>query len=152
VVVLSVAPNTGAERSGTATIAGQTFKVTEGAGACGALDVTSEASVTETQLIPIPFSSDYSQSIAVRNTSGSAIPGPVYIVLLGEPTHYGYPHDSFLSGTQLETTCFSQGDYLLLVSGDLQPGQTGGYDLLWTLQPFGRIQYTTKVLSGTPSH
>ena len=110
-------------------------------------------SVTETQLIPIPFSNEFSQTITVRNSSASVIHGPVYVVLLGEPTHYGFPYDSFLLGTQPVTTCFSpKGDYLLPVSGDLQPGQTGGYGLVWTLQTFGRVQYTTKVLSGTPSH
>jgi hypothetical protein len=153
VVVLKVAPNTGGPRSGTATIAGLTFSVSQGVGACGALDVTSQMSVTETQLIPIPFSNEFSQTITVRNSSASVIHGPVYVVLLGEPTHYGFPYDSFLLGTQPVTTCFSpKGDYLLPVSGDLQPGQTGGYGLVWTLQTFGRVQYTTKVLSGTPSH
>jgi hypothetical protein len=153
VVVLNVAPNTGGQRSGIAAIAGQTFSVTQGAGACGALDISSQVSVTRTQLIPIPFSTDFSQSITVRNNSGAVVHGPIYVTLLGEPTHYGFPNDSFLVGNQLETTCFStQGDYLLPVSGDLQPGQTAGYALLWTAQTFGIIQYTTKVLSGTPSH
>ena len=154
VVGLKVAPNTGAPRTGTATIAGQTFTVKQGTGTCSAIDETSKTTVTQGQLIPIPFSSDYSQSVTVRNDSSSIIPGPIYVVLLGEPTHNGYPHDSFLVGKQVETKCFSsKGDYLMLLDSgnDLQPGQTDGIPLLWTVQTFGTIQYTTKVLSGTPS-
>jgi len=152
VVTLSVAANNGGTRSGTATVAGNAFSVTQGAGACGALDVSSQTNVFETGLTWIPLS-DYSQAITVTNASGSVIHGPVYVVLLGEPTHLGYPDDSFLVGSQLTTKCFSSGgDYLLPVSfGDLKPGQKAGYQLLWTTQTFGRIGYTTKVLSGTPS-
>jgi hypothetical protein len=154
-VVLNVAPNTNGARFGTATIAGQTFSVTQGAGACGALDVTSQMSVTRSGLTWIPFTSYYySQTITVRNTSGSVIHGPVYLVLLGEPTHYGYPNDSGLLGSQVLTTCFStQGDYRLLVSsGDMQAGQSVGIPLVFFTQRIsGGIQYQTKVLSGTPT-
>ena len=67
VVVLKVAPEYRRGPFGTATIAGQPFSVTQGAGACGALDVTSQVSVTRTQLVPIPFSTMFSQNITVRN-------------------------------------------------------------------------------------
>jgi hypothetical protein len=157
VVVLNIAPNSGAARSGSATIAGQTFSINQGAGACGALDVSSQVFVTESALVPDFLSfTNFSQTITVKNTSASVIHGPVYVVLLGEPSHYPpVPslHNSFLLGSQAVTTCFSSGgDYLLLVSGDLSPGQTTGYGLAWYKETFGAIAYSTKVLSGTPSH
>ncbi len=157
-VVVHAAANTGGPRSGTVAIAGQVFTVNEaapGASACGALDVTS-------QVMPISDTShshwippnEYTGRIVFRNNSGSVIHGPVYIVLVGEPTHFGFPNDSFLLGNQLITTCFTPlGDYLLPVSsGDLQPGQPATYGTAWTTQTFGRISYSLKVLSGTPSH
>jgi len=153
VVVLNVASNTDGPRSGTVSIAGQTFSVNQGAGACGALDITSEVSVTESQLIPVPFQNLFSQNITVTNNLGVAINGPVFAVLLGEPTHSGYPYDSFLVGGGAVTTCFSsQGDYLVLIAGGLTIGQTRGAAEVWTTDPFGQIHYTVKVLSGTPSH
>jgi len=155
-VVIQAAANAGGQRSGTLTIAGQTFSATQsapGATACGALDVTSQVAITDnghSNWIP-PH--EYSGTITIRNSSGSVIHGPVYLVLIGEPTHYGSPNDSFLLGNQLETTCFTAlGDYLLPVSGDLQPGQTAGYGTGWITQTFGRIAYSIKVLSGAPSH
>ncbi len=95
----------------------------------------------------------YSESITVRNTSGSVIRGPIYLVLIGLPTNYGFPNDSGLFGPQLITTCFSsQGDYLLPLSGDLLPGQRVGLPLVFFTQSLsGWIRYSTKVLSGQPS-
>ena len=155
-VTVHTAANTGGARSGTVTIAGQTFSVTQappGATACGALDVTSQVAITDTSHSNWIPPNEYSGSIVIRNNSGSVIHGPAYLVLIGEPTHFGFPNDSFLIGSQLETTCFTQGDYLLPVSaGDLQPGQTAGYATAWITQTFGRISYSLKVLSGTPSH
>jgi YVTN family beta-propeller protein len=155
-VTLHAAPNSGSALTGTATIAGQTFSVTQaapGASACGALDVSLQTQVQRSQLTPRPWSNLYSESITVRNTSGSVIRGPLFLVLIGEPTHYGYPNDSGLMGSQLITTCFSsQGDYLLPFSGDLQPGQAAGLPLVFFTQSFTAwIRYTTKVLSGQPS-
>lgn len=154
-VVVQALANADGQRSGTVTIAGQTFSATQatpGASACGALDVTSQVAVNQGGLGWIPPSL-YSQTDTVRNTSGSVIRGPVYLVLIGEPTTNGFPYDSFLNGNQLRTGCFrSQGDYLLPVTfGDLKPGQTVGYPMLWFKQTYGSIRYSTKVLSGQPS-
>ena len=154
VVVLRVAPNAGGPRSGTATIAGKTFSATQGAGACGALDVSSQMQVTRNGLNLIyPSSYLYSSSITVTNR-GSSIFGPVWIALIGLPTNLGFPNDSGLLGSQRLTTCFSSpGDYLLLVSGfDMAPGQSIGIPLVFFTQGFGGgLQYSTKVLSGTPT-
>jgi hypothetical protein len=151
---MQAAPNPGGPRSGTVTIAGKTFSATQGAGACGALDATSQATVFRTGLSFVPFSTYlYSQTVTVQNTSGSVIRGPVYLALIGLPTHVGYPNDSGLLGNQSTTTCFSsQGDYLIPVGGDLQPGQSVPLPLMFFTQRLsGTIQYTTKVLSGMPS-
>ena len=154
VVALSVASNTGGPRSGTATIAGQTFTVNQGAGACGAVDVTSQVSVSGSGLTYIPFSTyEYRQSLTI--SSSSDIFGPVYLVLIGEPTHYGFPNDSGLIGGGSTTSCFSSpGDYLILISGtDLVPGHPVGVPLVWFKQSLnGVIRYSFKVLSGMPSH
>ena len=92
--------------------------------------------------------------IVVRNKSSSVIRGPVYVVLIGEPTHFGYPYDSLLLGSQPITTCVTPlGDYLLPISGDLMPGASAGYATAWMTQSsLGRISYSVKVISGTPSH
>ena len=77
VVVLNVAANTGGPRSGTATIAGQTFTVNQGGGACGALDVTSKVRPYKSGITWIgPFSWEYVRDgSAVTNTSGAVVPG-----------------------------------------------------------------------------
>jgi hypothetical protein len=165
VVVLNVASNTGGPRSGSATIAGKTFTVTQGAGACGALDVTSEATV---DLGGLTFVTNvgglyYDQTLAVRNISGAPIPGPIYLVTLGEPTHNPVNFNTGLVSPPGLTTCFDpQGDYLVPlagvpVGGFWLPGQvisaeTLGGGLAWLIDAFAAgPSFTTKVLSGTPS-
>jgi len=155
VVVLSVAPNTGSSRSGTVTIGGQTFSVTQRAGACGALDVTFEMIVRPgffTYIYPSTY--DYSETISVANGSGAVVPGPIYLVLVGMPNHKPYPNGNGLVGPQLLTTCFStQGDYLLPVSGSMGPHQRIDLPLEFFTQSLGgSLRYTTRVLSGTPAH
>jgi hypothetical protein len=160
---LNVASNTGGSRSGTATIAGLTFTITQGAGACGALDVTSQVTVSLGGYTWLTID-QYEQNLVLRNTSGSIInpsiiPGPVYLVLLGVPTHHPLidnDNTSLATGAPLAlTTCFStQGDYLVTVSlGDLAWGQTVSEEFLWLTGPLagGPAGYTYKVLSGTPS-
>jgi hypothetical protein len=155
VVILNIAPNTGGPRSGTATIADQVFSITEGGGACGALDVTATIGplVRRSGYTPV-FTSvyDFTQNITI---GPGPIPGPLYLVLVGEPTHYGFPHDSGLLNppTNLVTTCFSSaGDYLIPVSGGLTAGQFTSLGLEWYLQGFGAVvQYSIKVLVGEPS-
>jgi len=154
VVLLNVAPNVGTPRTGTVTIAGKTFSVTEGAGGCGALDVTSQMAIVSTGLVQEPFSANFTQSILITNNSGGVLHGPVYLVLLGEPTHYGAPYDSVLLYGDPLTACYSSpGDYLVAVSsGDMAAGVNVTIPLTWNIDTNGRVEYTTKVLSGTPSH
>jgi hypothetical protein len=156
-VVLHATSNTTSERSGTATIAGSIVKVTQGAGACGALDVTSRVKVTQGGLTWIPPSTLYGQTISLLNSSSSVIQGPVYLVLLGQPSHNppGFPLDYSNSGLVLPpplTTCFSpKGDYLLPIATNLQPGQIVTKSLTWIVGYFATASFSPKVLSGTPS-
>jgi hypothetical protein len=158
VVVLNVASNTGGARSGTATIAGLTFSVTEGAGACGALDVTSQVQVFPggfTWIPPTPTL--YEQNITLRNSSGTVISGPVYLVLIGQPT-LNSSLATFPPPPGGLTTCFDpQGDYLVAVAAvsageDWLPGQIISGGLTWVIDVGAAAPYTYKVLSGTPSH
>jgi hypothetical protein len=110
--------------------------------------------VTSTGLNYIyPFAYEFSQTITVTNNSGSIIPGPIYLVLLGEPNHQASPYQNGLLGSQIMTTCFSaSGDYLLPVSGSLAPAQRVQLPLVFFTQSLAApIRYTTKVLSGLPS-
>jgi len=155
VVVLNAAPNTGSSRSGTVTIGSQTLSVTQSAGACGALDVTFEMIVRPGFPEYIyPSTYDYSETISVANGSGTVMPGPIYLVLVGMPNHEPYPNGNGLVGSQLLTTCFSkQGDYLLPVAETMQRNQIVELPLLFFTQSLGgSLRYTTKVLSGTPTH
>jgi len=169
-VVVNAAANTGAARSGTVTIAGQTFSATQsatqGADACGALDVTSQVGVTQGQFnfFSLEFGTAiFYQNVTVMNTSSGVVPGPVYLALIGLPTHHHslFGPESFLlvlpPGTAA-TTCFTPvddypipGDYLIPISGGLQPGQS--VPLLLTFGQGGwPLSYSAKVLSGAPSH
>lgn len=153
-VFLLISPNGGAFRTGTVTIAGQTFSVAEAPGgggggggvpACGALDVTSQVSVSRLGFTPIPpaGSNLYDQEITISNTGRSPI-GPVYYVLLGLPT----PSGTGLASNFPLTHCFSsKGDSIVLVSGGLLPGAHVKFGLTFVGEP----SYTDRVLSGTPS-
>jgi Beta-propeller repeat/Putative binding domain, N-terminal len=153
VVVVKIAPNSGSARTGTVTIAGQTLTVNQGAGACGAVDETSVAGVTLGGFTWDPPSpTAYSQQVSVRNPSANSIPGPVYLVLLGQPTK-----NTGLSVFPGQTTCFTtSGSYLLPISSSgLTPGQSVSLNLSWIINVFAggsTPNYTTKVLSGAPSH
>ena len=158
-VTLHAAVNTGGPRSGTATIAGQTFSVTQGGGSCGALDVTLQMPVVIGGLTWIPPTSTlYGEQITLRNASTSVIHGPVYLALIGEPTHIqpdpnGWFNTALVSQPPL-TYCFSvQGDYLQPVwSGNLQAGQTVSVYLTWVRDIFAASpSFTYRVLSGQPT-
>jgi hypothetical protein len=148
VVVLTVAANTGSSRSGTATIAGQTFSITQGAGACGALDVTSQVRVYQSGLSWIPFSTyEFSESITVYTSESN-----LYLVLLGLPNHQPYPYGTGIFGNQLITTCFSsQGDYMIPLPTPIS-GQTGVPMVLFSQSLSDSLEYSVKILSGRPSH
>src|SRR5262249_25671991 len=135
---------------------GQTITVTQaslGVPVCGALDITSQVTVYESGLTPLPFGSwnEFSQMIAV--TYGPNVQLPIVIVLVGEPTSFPFPFNSYLlAGAIGETTCFSAtGDYMVFPSP--QGGGSSGALLLWgTQSSLAPIRYSVRVLSGFPSH
>jgi DNA-binding beta-propeller fold protein YncE len=154
-VTIHAASNTGGARTGTVTIAGRTFTVTQGGGACGALDVTAKTAVTLGGLTLLQFTSFiYSGTITVRNNSDVTLHPPLYVVLVGLPNHLADPY-GVGSNIALQTTCFTPaGDYMYLLStGDLPPGGSISFSpLFYTLSLFGNISYHPRVLSGTPTH
>jgi hypothetical protein len=154
-VTLRVAVNSGSARTGTATIAGQTFTVSQGGGACGALDVTGETRALGGGYSYIPFTTYlYSGTITVTNTSAQTLHPPLFVVLVGLPNHLPYPSGDGVIGAA-QTTCFSPaGDAMyLLPTGDLPPGRaTAVSPLFFTQSLFGGISYQLRVLSGTPTH
>ncbi len=167
VTLRASANNTGATRVGTVTIGGAPLTVTQpstagaSGGACGATDVTQQFRIQEGLLQPQFGSWNYYQTISVTNASGSNLPLPIFIVLVGEPTNNGYPNDSFLFGGGSTTKCFSPtGDYILLpspqgvgsIATTMPPGQTATAPLVWSRQSLlAPIRYSVKVLSGTPT-
>jgi hypothetical protein len=156
VVRVRAAANTGAPRTGTVLIAGQTVTVKQGIDACGAVDVTSEVSVTRSGLTPVSFggTNSLTQTLRVTNSTSRSIRGPLFAVLVGMPNGRPYPYGAFLQGSQGMTTCFSSGgDYLLLLTAvDLPSQRNTGYQMLWVRQSaFAPISYTVKILSGFPS-
>jgi hypothetical protein len=154
-VTLKVAVNSGSARTGTVTIAGQTFTVSQGGGACGALDVTGETRALGGGYSYIPFTTYlYSGTITVTNTSAQTLHPPLFVVLVGLPNHLPYPSGDGVIGAA-QTTCFTPaGDAMyLLPTGDLPPGRaTAVAPLFFTQSLFGGISYQLRVLSGTPTH
>ena len=88
-VTLTAAANAGAMRSGTVTIAGQTFTVNQSPTACGAVDVSGSVAVTQdATLAPFdPFSANPYANANTRQlhlvNNGAPVAGPVYVVLDG---------------------------------------------------------------------
>ncbi|MCC6586718.1 MAG: SBBP repeat-containing protein [Bryobacterales bacterium] len=158
IVTLNVQANTGAERSGIATLAGQAFTVVQSASFCGALDVSSKVQVVRgfLRLLSSPFATRiYQQDVTVKNTSSTRIAGPVYVALLGLPTHYHSTiQDSGLltppKGTTLTKCVTPEGDHLVPFGTELVPGQSVSLTLTFVDGGYG-LYYSSKVLSGNPS-
>lgn len=140
---------------GTATIAGNTFSLSQGAGACGALDVSLETRVSSAGgLSYVPFTTYfYTGTITVTNTSAVTLHPPLFVVLVGLPNHLAYPAGNGVYGAA-QTTCFTTlGDAMyLLPVGDLPPGRSTQISpLFFTQSLFGGLPYNPRVLSGTPT-
>ena len=165
-VALGIDANSGAARSGTLTIAGQTVSVSQGAstsqgGTCGsAVDVTARVNVYRSGFTPIDLLGYLeSQTVTVTNITRLPIPGPLFLVFEGLPTSQVIVENAPPIG-QLSslTTCFSpQGDVIValtgfaLASGSLPPGQTAGYLPLFAKQDWWDfINYVPRILSGFP--
>ena len=156
-VTLQADSNPGGLRSGTVTIAGKTFAVSQSSLACGAADVSSQVSVTRGAFLSNFVGTNYVQQISLKN-QGPAVPGPVYLVVDGLP----------MTGTPcVGTSCaivpappltFCQspnGSSLVLAAPNgLASGQLVNLSLTFTPGRAARgvppTWTTTRVFSGTP--
>jgi len=165
-VSFTVAANSGAPRTGTLTIAGQTYTVTQSASACGATDVSNKVEVLRDAFLPDePLGNFYLQTVSLYNVSAQTIPGPIYLVMDGlprtgapcvengmtNPTCNVYP-------TPAVTFCQSPNgsDLVLFSSSPMTSGQkiTGTLEFLPGQAAGGAANgfgYTTRVFSGTPN-
>jgi len=149
-VVVNAASNAGGSRSGTMTIAGQTFSATQSPNACGAVDVSNEVSTSNSGFTLVPFTQFYySSTLTVRSNSAQQIPGPVYLILDGLPTAA-----EGLLGSQLITHCNSSaGSYLIPLNNyqSLSPDQSTSVPEVFFNSIAFDPSYSTRVFSGTPS-
>ena len=123
----TIARNTGGARTGTVTVAGKTLTIAQRASTCGAADIAQLVSVSKSGFAPIPMANWITGTLRIKNTSSSAITGPIYTALVGLPRGTGRDAvDVMQTGTIPKTYCFSTvGDYLFpLTPGQFASGQT----------------------------
>ena len=135
-------------------VAGLTGTAALGTPACGAYDVSALVHVARGPITHIPFSNLYSETITGTNISNTPIPVPVSVVMDSLATQTGDP--IVLEGSQLTTTCGTPNgslSYLLplqFTGNNLQPGETGAYQVIFVTNGHG-IGYKTRVFSGFPN-
>jgi len=138
--------NSGAARSGFAFVAGKTFTLSQDAGVCGAIDISSEMTVQGSFPNLVPFTQYfYSGYFNVINRSGQLLRNLYLFVHLGS----GYS----VYGDQLVTTCLSPGgDYLIPVGALQANGQYSSLALpIIIATSFPEVPfYSTRVLEGLP--
>lgn len=88
-VSLSVGSNTGGQRSGSLTVGGKTFMISQNGSACGAIDVSDKVTVSQGPIEVAGLFDLYSRTVTVTNTTGQTI-GPIYLVLDGLPNYSGF--------------------------------------------------------------
>jgi probable HAF family extracellular repeat protein len=165
-VSFNVATNTGVPRTGTLTIAGQTYTVTQSASGCGATDVSNLVSVSQNAFMPWPpLFEFYIQTVSLSNRSAQTIPGPIYLVMDGLPRTGGTCVATGVTNPICNvspappvTLCQSPGgsDLYQVSSGPMAPNHTITVTLSFLPgQAAGGTQrgldYTTRVFSGTPT-
>jgi len=163
IVTLSASPNTGAARTLTVTIAGQTVLVQQiGSGlVCGATDVSSFVTINKTS-----FTSGWpggilfgigldAETITITNDTGSTLDN-LWLVLHNLPYSVfppgGYDYVLFSPPSQF-TACFRTPPEQMLPLGNLGPGQTITEYLTFEFFNIYRAHgiTTTTVLSGAPN-
>lgn len=167
-VTITAQANSGGPRSGSLSIAGKPFSVSQAAGgACGALDVSAQIRVTQGPMqLFSAVGSLYDRNVTLTNISSQTVPGPIYLVLDGIPDYSRpgctppiAPFGCTLVPAYPVTHCLSPspvGSSLVLWSQfGLAPGQSvGGGNIGLTFKGGSIIalqQYTTRVLSGHPN-
>ena len=161
----TVPANSGGPRTAALTVMSQTFSLSQGGSACGtATDVTSQVSVARGAFLGVaPQFQSFSQTVTLKNTSTATITGPIQYIMDGLP-RTGAPCPANATCTVLKpapTTTYCQSTtgsaMVQMSSGSLAPGQSVSLTL-----SFGpgtaaggsaaALQYTPRVLSGTPDH
>jgi hypothetical protein len=165
-VSVTTAANAGGLLSGSVTIAGQSFSVSQSASACGATDVSSQVKVTGGAYVSQPpLFNKFAQTVTLTNTGAASIAGPVSLALDGLP-RTGSP--CVAKGVSNETCdvyptppvtyCQSPAGSAIIPisSAGLAPGQSVSVALSFIPgasaggSPLG-LQYTPRVFSGTPN-
>jgi streptogramin lyase len=163
VVRIMADPDTGGLRSGSITIAGKPFSVSQGADACGASDVSSQIAVGRGPILQDFIGGTYDETITLRNNGSTVVPSPVFLVLDGLPvtgsqcgTFLGQNQTCSVTPAPRLTFCQSPSgsDMVLFAPGGLTPGQAVTATLTFVPGPAGGAKppvYTTRVFSGTPN-
>ena len=162
-LTIQTGANSGNLLSGTVTIAGQPFQVRQSASGCGATDVTSQISVKIRALLQTDYYyRPYTQQLTFTN-QGSAVVGPVYVVLDGLCAYTLW----LCPGSSLFTTCglppYTSSPMVPVTSSGLAVGQTVNLTLdfgyIPYVSPFGapwatvpEASVSMRVFSGTPGH
>jgi len=164
-VTIQADPNTGGLRSGSMTIAGKTFSVSQSANACGATDVSSQVSVSRGTILSTFLNNYYYEDVTLHNQGTTSVAGPVYLVLDGLPTTrsqcgtnvFGQYQTCGVVDPSGVTYCQSPSgsDMVLYAPNGLAPGQQVSTYIDFVPGPSGGALppnwYTTRVFSGTPS-
>ncbi|HKV92439.1 MAG TPA: BACON domain-containing carbohydrate-binding protein [Candidatus Angelobacter sp.] len=149
--------NGGSARTGTVTISGITYTVSQGAGACGAIELTSsQVRVSQGNLAPtfdpgIPNS--YTEKITVTNQSGAVLHGPLFLALVGIPNHQLDPYRTDVFGADA-TVCFSspRTDAMFqITTGDVAPGGFVSITPVFIKDLGAALSFMPKVLEGEPT-
>jgi hypothetical protein len=164
-VSFTIAANAGTPRTGTLTIAGQTYTVTQSASACGATDVSNKISVSRDAFLAGFLDNSWTETVTLSNNTGQTIAGPVYLVMDGLPrtggtcTEIGVTNPTCnVTSASLVTFCQSPNgsDLVMFSSGPMTSGQSIKNNLSFLPGPsVGTLatgfNYTFRVFSGTPT-
>jgi len=159
----TVPANAGGPRSATLGIGDKTFALSQAGSVCGAVDVTSQVRIVRGAFLGVPpLFQTFSQAVTLTNTGTEAIAGPIQYILDGLPRRDApCPANTLctvLTPVPNITTCQSaSGSAMVAISsGNLAPGQTVSRTLILVPGPAvggsaAALQYTPRVLSGTPT-
>jgi hypothetical protein len=164
VVTIQADPNSGGLRSGSITIAGKPFNVSQSADACGATDVSSQVSVSAGTILADFSGTSYPDPVTLHNQGTTNVAGPIYLVLDGLPStrascgnFLGETQTCSVRNTSRLTYCQSPSgsDMVLVAPNGLAPGQQASDTLIFVPGPGGGAAPPNwvkfRVFSGTPS-
>jgi hypothetical protein len=155
-VTIQTAANTVGFLSGTLTIAGQAFAVSQDASSCGGTDVSRQVEVSIDALLSQWNGNGLTQQVRLAST-GAGVSGPVSVIFYGLCSTGGPLFCPFQSSYSLIHCGQFLLDYpsVLVAPNGLAAGQSVYYDLQFYANPYGpgilppgSVSYS--VISGTP--